>query len=510
MRWHSPLLAATLKRTFIEMTLLALGLFIVGAWLVVQNVGALLTVDIVCMLFYIFRLRLHRPLRWRTILKDSLSVVALSLLICVYETIVALWLFYGFGVEPIAVGRENGPLLYILMPIANLIGYVFFRCVIRVWLWWNSVRRKHLLWALTHSHMMLIVLVTGAIMLLIDIVSIYASSSRGFNTLLIVPLTFLLLIPASAALVIILPPFTLFSYFVIRRTTNRLKALMMATSALRSGNYSVRVEVTGEDEVAQLQRDFNDMAIDLQRTMHALQDERDRVSRLLQERRELIANVSHELRTPVATMRGYLETTLMHWDEVTPTALQQDMQVMENEVIHLQGRVDDLFMLSRADVGALRMQCEPTNIATLIEEIVNTRAPLAWRASRIEVVATIARALPCALVDARRLQQAIQNLLHNGLRHTSPGGIVAIEAAMDGRMIKVQVKDTGEGIAPEDLEHIWERYYQVARSRSHGVGAGLGLALVKDWVEEMDGHVAVESVVGQGSCFTLWLPVARD
>ena len=379
----------------------------------------------------------------------------------------------------------------------------------RAWSYWNGLRRRHLLWALTHSHILLVVLVTGAIMLLVDGVVFIGGIQRAANFWLIVPLTLLLMIPSAIALVIIVPPFTLFSYFVVRRTTNRLKALMAATSVLRAGNYAVRVEVTGEDEVAQLQSDFNAMAIDLERAMRALQEERDRVAALLQERRELIAGVSHELRTPVATMRGYLETALMHWEEVSPTTLQQDMQVMESEVMHLQGSVDDLFMLARADVGALEMRCEPTDVGMLIKDVVKARAPLAWRASRIEVVANIDCALPCAVVDGRRLEQALQNLLHNGLRHTAPGGIVAVEASNDDEAIRVQVKDTGEGIESEALAHIWERYYQVEQSRSRGVGAGLGLALVKEWVEQMGGCVAVESVVGEGSCFTLWVPKQR-
>ncbi len=507
MHWRSPLFAATPRRALIETSLLLVCIMAVGSSLSIHDINAFLTLDIICILFYIFRLRLAHPLRWRTTLKDSLGVVAISLLLCVCETLELLWL-QNSGYFPSIFDRDLA-LLYTLVPITNLIAYACFRLVIRVWSLWNRIRRRHLLWALTHSHIMLIVLVTGAIMLLVDVASIFASSSGGFTPLLILPLTLLLLIPASIALVIIVPPFTLFSYFVIRRTTDRLKALMAATSVLRSGDYSVRVEVTGEDEVAQLQSDFNDMAINLERTMRALQDERDRVARLLQERRELIANVSHELRTPVATMRGYLETTLMHWDELPPPTLQQDMQVMENEVIHLQGRVDDLFMLSRADVGALTLQCEPTDIALLINDIVKARAPLAWRASRIELAANIDCALPRAIVDARRLEQAIQNLLHNGLRHTSPGGIVAIDATDDGASIKIQVKDTGEGIQPAALEHIWERYYQVERSRSYGVGAGLGLALVKEWIEQMGGRVAVDSVLGQGSCFTLWLPKER-
>jgi signal transduction histidine kinase len=104
----------------------------------------------------------------------------------------------------------------------------------------------------------------------------------------------------------------------------------------------------------------------------------------------------------------------------------------------------------------------------------------------------------------------LQNLLHNGVRHTSPGGIVAIVVTMEAQTVCIRVKDTGEGITPEDLPRIWERFYQTnsARTRTDR-GAGLGLSLVKEWIEAMGGTACAESVVGAGSCFTLSLPQAQ-
>ena len=146
---------------------------------------------------------------------------------------------------------------------------------------------------------------------------------------------------------------------------------------------------------------------------------------------------------------------------------------------------------------------------TFIHRIVKARAPLAWQANRIEVVAEVPSALPPALVDANRLEQALQNLLHNAVRHTSPGGIVAVAVAAEPEALVLHVKDTGEGIAPQDLPRIWERFYQ-AKNAGNGIGTGtgLGLALVKEWIEAMGGSVAAESVLGEGSCFTIRLPQA--
>jgi len=158
----------------------------------------------------------------------------------------------------------------------------------------------------------------------------------------------------AAVLVVVLPPSALFSFLVARRTTARLEKLAAATAALRAGEYSTRVEVEGEDEVAQLQADFNAMAVNLEKTLVELAAERDKVARLLDARRELVASVSHELRTPVATIRGYLESLRpVEESESLGDSLSCDLEVMEEEVLQLQRLIDDLFTLSRAEVNGL-------------------------------------------------------------------------------------------------------------------------------------------------------------
>jgi signal transduction histidine kinase len=312
-------------------------------------------------------------------------------------------------------------------------------------------------------------------------------------------------------MIAIVPPSALFSYFAMHRTINRVQALTMATSSLRNSNYAVRVSVKGEDEVAQLQADFNAMAANLESAMHELQEERDTVSSLLQSRRELIASVSHELRTPVATLRGYLETTLIHWDDISLATLHHDLRVMEDEVVHLQKLVEDLFTLARSEVGRLALQCKPTDVGKLIRRIVDASAPLAWTKSKIDLVAEVPDETPAVFVDPVRVEQAIQNLLHNGLRHTPPGGIIAVVVQAEAEAVVIQVKDTGEGIAPQDLPHVWERFYQAESARTGmGSGSGLGLALVKEWVEAMNGKVSVESVRGEGSCFSIRFPLMQQ
>jgi signal transduction histidine kinase len=185
----------------------------------------------------------------------------------------------------------------------------------------------------------------------------------------------------------------------------------------------------------------------------------------------------------------------------------------------LQTLIDDLFTLARAEVGKLELRHEPVDALNVARNCVESIAPLAWQRARVEVVCEPAAALPRALADAGRLEQVLQNLLHNALSHTPPGGIVAVSVAAEEesaenvhRAVVLRVRDTGAGIPEDELSHIWERFYRTARSRAEADGGtGLGLALVKELVAGMGGSVAVESTLGVGSCFSVRLAaVTRD
>jgi signal transduction histidine kinase len=312
----------------------------------------------------------------------------------------------------------------------------------------------------------------------------------------------------AVALAFLLPPSAVFSFLVARQTTRRLETLADAARSFREGKYESRVAVDGEDEVAQLQSDFNAMADDLEQTLHDLQVQRDTVFHLLDARRELVANVSHELRTPVATVRATLESALHHNPDTLPPSLRHDLEVTESEISRLQGLIDDLFTLARSDAGGLTLACRPVDAVPIIQRTVDALAPLAWNSGRVEVVAELPETLH-AQVDPARVAQILSNLVRNGIQHTPPGGIVAVMAATEQDAIRIEVRDTGEGIAGQNLPHIWERFYRVSASgQAEKGGAGLGLALVKELVEMMGGTVAVESALGQGSCFTVRLPRA--
>jgi signal transduction histidine kinase len=405
-------------------------------------------------------------------------------------------------------------------------GYLAARVGVRLWLLWDRARRRRMLLSLTHAHLTLVVLVMAAFVVFSAVAlavsggldlhqpegegAMAAFADRLFRTLM--PLVGIWSVMMVIAVIVMLPPSAVVSYFIARRTTRRLEQLATTAKAMQEGDYGARVAVEGEDEVAQLQSTFNAMAQDLERTLQDLETQRDAVSHLLQSRRELVVNVSHELRTPVATVRAALDSALNRDGETLSPTLRHDLEVMEGEVLRLQRLIDDLFTLSQAEVEKLALDCRPTDVAPIVRRIVDAIRPLAWSSGRVEVTTEVTTSvgdkLPPASVDESRLEQILANLVRNGVRHTPPGGIVAVMSAAEEHAVRIEVRDTGEGIPPEEMPHIWERFYRGQSARDDRRGAGLGLALVKELVEAMGGSVEVESAVGQGSCFLVRLPRA--
>ncbi len=424
-------------------------------------------------------------------------------------------LAYGIVIRNVSSLASVSNVFFLL---SGIIGYASFRVGTYLWLFWERLRRKRLIWSFTHAILMTVVLVA---LFFVGLMTILTWNSGPVRDLLveqpsplasfaaellsrILPLLTIVVVMTAFALVVVLPPAVIFSFFVARSLTKRLETLARATRTVRAGDYAVRIPVAGEDEIAQLQTNFNTMLADLDRSRCDLQAERDQVAALLQERRELIASVSHELRTPVSTARGYLETALNQ--DAAPEKLQHDLAIVDREIARLQTLIDDLFTLSRAEVGQLALHCQPIDLGALIGRVIETTAPLAWQSGRVQVSAEVPADLPCALIDADRFEQVLRNLLHNAIRHTPPGGIVVTLGRAEANAVIVEVRDTGEGIAPDDLPHVWERFY---RAGDNG-GVGLGLAIVKELVEAMGGLVSVESKLGEGSCFTVRLPRVKD
>lgn len=281
--------------------------------------------------------------------------------------------------------------------------------------------------------------------------------------------------------------------------TAGLARLTEGVQRMAGGESGVRVAVRTADEVGALGEAFNRMAAQLEAAERSRRE-------MESARRQLLAAVSHDLRTPLSAIRVMLEAIE---DGVADDAetIERYHRAMQGEVARLSGLIDDLFELSQIEAGALGLRLERASIGDLIVETVEAMRAEADRAG-IHLRYTIAGALPPINADMQKLHRVLANLLANAVRHTPAGGDVQLSAMACDGTIAIAVADSGEGIAPEDLPHVFERFFRGDRSRSRASGgAGLGLAIARGLVQAHGGSIAVESQPGEGATFTLRLPV---
>lgn len=313
----------------------------------------------------------------------------------------------------------------------------------------------------------------------------------------------------AAAFVFALASASLVGYLLSRRLVARLERLGRAAESLAAGDLDRRVEEGPPDEVGQLARRFNHMASRLAATVAESEAAKQHAEAALRAKRQLVANVSHELRTPLASIRGHTESLLMRTADGRNGSEADYLAVIHRESEHLSRLIDDLFVLSTAEAGALPLTLSPLALDEVIEEVASSIRPVARRERRVTVVTRADSSLSPALADRQRVVQVLGNLVRNALRYTPEGGLISLRAERRDGRATVSVEDTGVGIPPDQLPQVFERFYRgdEARDRAGG-GAGLGLAIVRELVEAMGGTVSAESVVGEGSRFTFTLPLA--
>jgi two-component system phosphate regulon sensor histidine kinase PhoR len=232
-----------------------------------------------------------------------------------------------------------------------------------------------------------------------------------------------------------------------------------------------------------------------------------RLRRLERMRQDFVANVSHELKTPITAIKGFIETLL---DGALDDRVEAErfLNIVERQVERLNVIIEDLMSLSRIEQseGQKRFELEPEYIAPVVNEVISSCSMLAGQ-SGISVKNTCSEDLR-APMNAPLLEQALTNLVDNAIKYSRPGGEVSIDCYTENEFAVIAVSDTGCGIDEEHLPRLFERFYRVdkARSRKCG-GSGLGLAIVKHIVQIHKGHVEVTSIPGQGSTFTLRIPL---
>ncbi len=279
----------------------------------------------------------------------------------------------------------------------------------------------------------------------------------------------------------------------------RLRHLEDATRRLGAGDLSARAPESGGDEVAALAQSFNRMASDLARRA-------DEIAEVDRARRRLLADVSHELTTPLTAIRGYVETLGMPGLALDVETRARYVQIIDAEVHRLERIIQDLLDLARLEEGGASLQIEDVPVEQLFGRVA-ARHERESVEKQVTIETSIAPGAEIVAADALRLEQALQNLAANALRHTPPRGRVELRADLDDAAIVLTVRDTGAGIPPEHLPSIFDRFYKVGASR--GGGSGLGLSIVKAIVERHGGRITVASEPGRGTTFRIVLPAER-
>ncbi|MCC7366924.1 MAG: sulfatase-like hydrolase/transferase [Chloroflexi bacterium] len=266
-----------------------------------------------------------------------------------------------------------------------------------------------------------------------------------------------------------------------------LEALTRAVRRLERGDTVQRIDTSVGGEVGDLADAFNSLASSL--------------ARVEQLRQNMVSDVAHELRTPLTSIRGYLEAIqdgIVEPDE-------QTLATIHHEMLQLTRLVDDLQELSLAEAHQLQLDRDEIDLVELAEWEVRAFLPQA-SAQNIELKLDAPRPVRPVTIDAGRIRQVLGNLIRNAIAHTSQGEIVVGVREHDDAVV-MTVRDTGAGIAPADLEHIFERFYRVDKARSRRAGGtGLGLTIARELVRAHGGHIAAESAVGKGTTFSITLP----
>ena len=227
-----------------------------------------------------------------------------------------------------------------------------------------------------------------------------------------------------------------------------------------------------------------------------------------QMRVDFVANASHELRTPLATLIGYTETLRESADEIDAETRERFLAVVHDEARRMQRVVEDLISLSRIEAEKFTTPTEAVALEPLIDHAIDSARRIAEERGST-LVREVAEPLPAIAADRSQIIQLLDNLVTNALRYGEPGTPVTIAAYSEGAMVHLEVSDEGEGIAPEHIARVTERFYRVDTSRSRSLGGtGLGLSIVKHIVERHRGRLGIDSELGKGTCVHVLLPVA--
>ncbi len=302
-----------------------------------------------------------------------------------------------------------------------------------------------------------------------------------------------LLLPMLQAGAVALLTAVLLAVLIARWVAGPLQRMAAAARSVAQGHYQ-QMRVEGPEEVQGLARAFNEMVAQVRASQQSMRD--------------FVANVSHELKTPLTSIQGFAQA-ILDGTAREPEDQRRAAQVIYAESDRLRRLVEDLLDLARMEAGQVEFRRLPVDLTVLVRGVLE-RLRLRAEEKGVELVNGL-DSLPLVIGDGDRLAQVFTNLVDNAIQHTPPGGQVRVRGWSQAGWVAVAVEDTGPGIPPEDLSRIFERFYQVDKARPGGGrrGVGLGLAISREIVQAHGGRLAAQSEMGQGSRFTVQLPITR-
>lgn len=311
----------------------------------------------------------------------------------------------------------------------------------------------------------------------------------GRYMLAVLPIPLLMAIVSTLAVAI-----WLFSAWLTRSLTRNLQPVITGTQEIAAGNLDYRVPAAASSlsEVMALGHSFNRMAAEVQNARQA--------------QRNFVANVGHDLKTPLTSIQGFSQA-LMDGTATAPQTQERAVAIIHDESQRLGKLVDELLDVARLDQDRLQLQRQRLQVNAVLTEISRRYLPK-YQAAGVALVWEPGNNSLHIFADPDRLQRVFANLLDNALAYTPPGGTVTLSVTQRPADVEIRVTDSGPGIPAEDVDHVFERFYRVDKSRSGRRSAGLGLAIVRELVQAHGGTVGVESELGAGSQFWVRLPVA--
>jgi signal transduction histidine kinase len=389
--------------------------------------------------------------------------------------LISIGIFYWLMNPPMSDLGHMAQFLSLTAVISILVGYGAYR------LGWME-RAPSLRWALLGSYLLAS---------LLTFLNVWITARLMFASQHDLILASVLLIFAGGIAVA-------FGSFFASALSERISRLKVATQEIENGNLAARAQIEGSDEIASLAQSFNKMAEKLQ-----IAEQKQKELEAL--RRDLVAWAGHDLRTPLASIRLLIEA-LADGVVTDPETVKGYLSQAKKQVDSLSLLVDDLFQVSQLDAGGLPLTLEPASLSDLISDSLESFSNQASQKG-ISLSGSAEPGIDPVTMDVQRMGRVLNNLFSNALRYTPTGGQVNIFAVRAENGVLVSISDTGEGIAPADLPHIFERFYrgEKSRSRQRG-GSGLGLAIAKGIIDAHKGTIKVESEQGKGTTFTLFLP----